>query len=65
MAIRMKTPKEKAIDLISCLPADATWEDIVYRLYVRRKVEEGINAAEEGRTVPHDEVKRLFARNND
>jgi hypothetical protein len=61
----MKTAKEQALDLISRLPSDATWNDIIYCLYVRRKIEEGLKAAQEGRTVPHDEVKRLFARNND
>jgi predicted transcriptional regulator len=58
----MKTTKEQSIDLISRLPSDATWEDIVYCLYVRRKIEEGINAAKEGRVVSHDEVRRLFAQ---
>jgi predicted transcriptional regulator len=61
----MKTAKEQAIDVISRLPAHATWKDIVYRLYVWRKIEEGIKAAQEGRTVAHEEVKRLFATNND
>ena len=61
----MKTAKEQAIDSISRLPFDATWEDISYCLYVSRKIEEGIKAAQEGRTVPHDEVKRLFAQGND
>jgi len=57
----MKTAKEQAIDLISRLPEDATWQDIVYCLSVRRKIEEGITAAKEGRVVAHDEVKKLFA----
>jgi len=61
----MKTAKEQALDSISRLPSYATWKDIIYCLYVRKKIEEGIKAAQEGRTVPHDEVKRLFARNND
>jgi len=60
----MKTAKEKAIDSISRLPVDATWEDIIYCLYVRRKIEEGIKAASEGRVVGHDEVKKLFAQEN-
>ena len=58
----MRTTKEEALQLISRLPEEATWEDIMYRLYVKRKIEEGIKAAEEGRTVSHDEVKELFAR---
>ncbi len=58
----MKTAKEQAIDSISRLPAVVTWQDIVYCLRVRRKIEEGIKAAEDGRILSHDEVKRLFAR---
>jgi predicted transcriptional regulator len=57
----MSTTKEEAIQLISRLPEEVTWEDIIYRLYVKRKIEEGIKAAEEGRIVSHDEVKELFA----
>ena len=60
----MKTPKEQAIDLISRLPVEATWEDISYYLYVRRKIEEGIKAANEGRVISHDEVRKLFAQDN-
>ena len=56
----MSITKEEAMQLISRLPEEVTWEDIMYRLYVKRKIEEGIKAAEEGRTIPHDEVKALF-----
>ena len=58
----MSTTKEEALQLISRLPEEVTWEDIMYRLYVKRKIEEGIRAAEEGRTVSHDKVKELFVR---
>lgn len=57
----MSTNKEEAMLLISRLPEEVSWEDIMYRLYVKQKVEAGIKAAEEGRTVPHNEVKELFA----
>lgn len=57
----MKTAREQAIDSVSRLPEDATWQDIVYCLRVRRKIEEGITGAKEGRVVAHDEVKKLFA----
>lgn len=57
----MSTTKEEAMQLISRLPEEVTWEDIMYRLYVKRKIEEGIKAADEGRTVSHEEVKKLFA----
>ena len=57
----MSTTKEEAMQLISRLPEEVTWEDIMYQFYVKRKIEEGIKAAEEGRTISHDEVKKLFA----
>jgi predicted transcriptional regulator len=56
----MSTTKEEALQLISRLPEEVTWEDIMYRLYVKRKIEEGMKAADEGRTLPHDDVKALF-----
>ena len=58
----MKRTKQKALDAISRLPVDATWKDVSYWLYVRRKIEEGIKAADEGRVLLHDEVKQLFAK---
>jgi predicted transcriptional regulator len=32
----------------------------MYKIYVKRKIEEGLKAADEGRTVPHEEVKEMF-----
>ena len=58
----MSTTKEEAMQLISRLPEEVTWEDIRYRLYVKRKIEEGLKAEKEGRTVTPDQVKELFAR---
>lgn len=58
----MSTAKDEAIKLIARLPEEVSWDDIMYRIYVKRKIEEGIKAADGGRTVPHEEVKRLFGR---
>jgi predicted transcriptional regulator len=57
----MSTTKEEAMQLISRLPEEVTWEDIMDRLYVKQKIAEGSKAAAEGRTVSHEEVKELFA----
>jgi predicted transcriptional regulator len=54
----MATPKEAARQLIDQLPDQATWGDIMYELYVKQKIEAGLKAAEEGRTIPHEEMKR-------
>jgi predicted transcriptional regulator len=59
----MKTAKEEARQLIDSLPDHATWSDFIYEFYVRQKIDVGIQAADEGRVVPHEEVKkRLLSR---
>jgi len=58
----MSTAKDEAIKLISRLPEEVSWDDIMYRIYVKRKIDEGLKAAEEGRSVSHEEVKKLFGR---
>ncbi len=52
------TAKQAAREIIEHLSDQATWDDIMYELYVRQKIEAGLKAVEEGRTVPHEEVKR-------
>ncbi len=54
----MPSAKEAARRIIEQLPEQATWDDIMYELYVKQKIEEGLKAAEEGRTISHEEVKR-------
>ncbi|OGI45254.1 MAG: hypothetical protein A2V92_02435 [Candidatus Muproteobacteria bacterium RBG_16_65_31] len=54
----MATPKQAAKHLIEQLPEQASWDDIMYELYVKQKIEAGLKAVAEGRTVPHEEVKR-------
>ncbi len=53
----MPSAKEAARKIIDHLPEQATWDDIMYELYVKQKMEEGLADIEAGRTVPHDEVK--------
>jgi hypothetical protein len=44
----MLTIKQQILDVVNSLPDDCTMEDIRYNLYLRRKVEDGIRAAEAG-----------------
>ncbi|MGH8610610.1 MAG: hypothetical protein ACREYF_00820 [Gammaproteobacteria bacterium] len=48
--------------MIKKLPEKATWDDIMHEIYVRKKIEAGIKAADEGRIVLHEEVKKRFMR---
>ena len=52
--------KEEAAKLVHDLPDQATWDDLMYEIYVRQKIEEGLMAADEGRVLSHEEVKRRF-----
>ncbi|MGD0696258.1 MAG: hypothetical protein ABSB82_15510 [Terriglobia bacterium] len=56
----MGAVKEEALKLIDGLPEETSWDDIIYQMYVRKKIEKGIQAAEQGRVVAHDEVKKQF-----
>lgn len=56
----MKSAKQEAREVIDGLPDSATWDEVMYELYVRQKIAEGIKAADGGRVVPHEEVKKRF-----
>ncbi|MCK4475140.1 MAG: hypothetical protein KAU16_00240 [Methanophagales archaeon] len=54
----MSIVKEEAKKLIDKLPEHATWDDIMYELYVKKKLAVALKAAEEGRVLSHEEVKK-------
>jgi predicted transcriptional regulator len=54
----MSTAKETARQVIDRLPDQATWDDILYELYVKQKIEAGLAAAAKGKTVAHEDAKR-------
>ena len=56
----MASTKKQALEMIKKLPEKATWDDIMYEIYVRKKIAAGLKAAEEGRVIPHAEVKKRF-----
>ena len=52
--------RDEAHKLIDALPEEISWDDLIYQMYVRKKIAAGIEAAEQGRVVAHDEVKKQF-----
>ena len=52
--------REEAQKLIDAMPEEASWDDLIYQMYVRKKIAKGIEAAEQGHVVAHDEVKKQF-----
>ena len=58
----MPTAKKQALEMVKKLPDKATWDDIMYGVYVRKKIEAGVQAANEGRLVSHEDLKKRFIK---
>lgn len=52
--------KTAARQLVDSLPDDATWDDVMYRIYVRQAIDAGRQDAAEGRLVDVADVRRHF-----
>jgi hypothetical protein len=52
--------KQEAKRLVDELPDDATWDDLMYTIYVRQSIEAGIRDADAGRVLSVDEVRARF-----
>lgn len=56
----IKNIKEDARQLLEKLPEDATWDDLMYEIYVRQAIEAGIEDSDAGRTVDVAKVRAKF-----
>lgn len=54
--------KQRVIDALEQLPADASFEDVMERVYFLSKVQRGLEQLDRGEVVEHDEVKRRFLK---
>ena len=52
--------REEAQRLIEKLPANATWDDLMYEIYVRQAIEAGLADSGAGRTLDVKEVRAKF-----
>lgn len=52
--------KEQALQSISDLPEDASWEEIQERINFMAGVRKGLEEIDAGEGIPHEEVKREF-----
>ncbi len=50
--------KGQIIKAVADLPEDATVDDAIERLLLISKIEQGLEQARRGETIPHEEVKR-------
>ena len=52
--------KEETHRILEKLPDKATWDDLMYSIYVRQAVEAGIKDSDAGHTVDVSEVRKRF-----
>jgi hypothetical protein len=52
--------KSEARRMVDQLSDSASWEDLIYRLYVRQSIEAGIKDADLGRVESVEDVRRSF-----
>ena len=53
--------KDRLLDAVRQLPDDATVEDAMERLYFLAKVEQGLQQADAGETISHEEALRRIS----
>ena len=56
------TTKELVIESVKNMPDDVVIEDAMERLLVIAKIERGIEQADSGQTIPHEEVKKRLSK---
>ena len=52
--------KVDARRLVDELPDGATWDDLMYKIYVRQAIEAGVVDSDAGRTIEVHEVRSRF-----
>lgn len=52
--------KKEVENLIKDLPEEADWDDLMYKIYVRQSIEQGLEDSEDGRTVSHEDIKKKY-----
>ena len=56
------TTKEKMLQMVQALPANASVEDAMERLLLLAKVERGLQQADAGELIPHEKVKERMTK---
>ncbi|MBI3863489.1 MAG: hypothetical protein HY290_16480 [Planctomycetia bacterium] len=58
----MSTVRESLMEIAAQLPEQCTWDEVMYQIYVRQKIESGLTDVAEGRTTDHDAVFEEYSR---
>jgi predicted transcriptional regulator len=56
----MNDVKNAVLELAQQLPNECTWDEVMYRIFVRQKIDAGLKDADAGRTISHEDVFEEF-----
>lgn len=56
--MQLHSPKQDALEAIQQLPDTVDFEEIVYRLYVLSKINQGMKEVDEGKGISQEELAR-------
>lgn len=54
------TVKEQVRKMLDQMPDECSVEDVQYQLYLVEKVRRGLKSIEQGKGIPHAQVRRQF-----
>lgn len=60
MVDRARSAKEAVVEIVSGMPEDATYDEILEELVFNRMVERGLADVDAGRVISDDEMKRTI-----
>jgi hypothetical protein len=58
----MSTAKEEVQKILNTLPENSSYEDIQYHIFVREKIELGLDAVKRGDLVSSEEMEKKFSK---
>ncbi len=58
----MLNVKQEVIDMIKELPEGVDYDDIMAEIYFKQKVDKSLKQIDEGKVIPHEEVKKRMSR---
>jgi len=58
----MKTAKEEVLKILNHIPDDVSFEDIQYHIYVRGKIEKGLEDIKNGKLIDQEEIEQRMLK---
>lgn len=58
----MQHVKEEMRHILEQLPDNATWDDVQYHIYVRQKIDRGLDDVAQGRLLTEEEFDQRMRR---